>query len=143
MKIVGSVKEDLNSERRISITPDTVKKFIDLNFSVLIEKNYGTHLGISDEEYQQKGAILKNSTKEVLEKSEIILKVNSLSDDDTKARVEDADELNKDLLKEGRAALRRLVHGDDMHGKKTFISLRRLIAELSIKPDQKVKDFIQ
>ena len=28
MKIIGSVKEDLNKEKRISITPDTVKKFI-------------------------------------------------------------------------------------------------------------------
>tara|TARA_B100001123_G_scaffold232430_1_gene260957 strand:+ start:197 stop:1288 length:1092 start_codon:yes stop_codon:yes gene_type:complete len=82
MKVVGSVKEDLTTEKRVSIVPETVKKLINLNLSVLIEKNYGTHLGISDEEYQQKGAILKNSTKEVLEKSEIILKVNSLSDDE-------------------------------------------------------------
>ena len=41
MKIIGSVKEDLNIEKRISITPETVKKFIGLNFSVFIEKNYG------------------------------------------------------------------------------------------------------
>ena len=40
MKIIGSVKEDLNIEKRISITPETVKKFVDLNFSVFIEKNY-------------------------------------------------------------------------------------------------------
>ena len=77
MKIVGSVKEDLNSERRISITPDTVKKFIDLNFSVLIEKNYGSHLGLSDQDFKNKGATLKNSAKEVLESAEMILKVNS------------------------------------------------------------------
>ena len=40
MKIIGSVKEDLNVEKRISITPETVVKFISLNFSVLLEKNY-------------------------------------------------------------------------------------------------------
>ena len=28
MKIIGSVKEDLDTEKRISITPETVKKFI-------------------------------------------------------------------------------------------------------------------
>ena len=38
MKIIGSVKEDLVREKRISITPETVKKFSDLNFSVLLEK---------------------------------------------------------------------------------------------------------
>ena len=40
MKIIGSVKEDLNTEKRTSITPETTKKFIDLNFSVFLEKNY-------------------------------------------------------------------------------------------------------
>ena len=73
MKIIGSVKEDLTREKRISITPETVKKFVDLNFSVFIEKKYGEHLGISDEEYLDKGARLKNSTNEVLKNSEVIL----------------------------------------------------------------------
>jgi len=76
MKIIGSVKEDLSKEKRIAITPDTVKNLINLNFSVFLEKNYGVHLGLLDEEYKSNGAKLLNSTKEVLEKSEIILKVN-------------------------------------------------------------------
>ena len=42
----------------------------------MIEKNYGEHLGISDEEYKNKGASIQNSAKEVLQKSEIILRVN-------------------------------------------------------------------
>ena len=50
MNIIGSVKEDLISEKRISVTPETVKKFIDLNFSVFLEKKYGEHLGITDNE---------------------------------------------------------------------------------------------
>ena len=75
MKIIGSVKEDLHIEKRVSITPETVKKFLDFNFSVFLEKNYGEHLGISDKEYASKGASFKNTAKEVLEKTEIILKV--------------------------------------------------------------------
>ena len=82
MKVIGSVKEDLTIEKRISITPDTVKKFTDLKFSILLEKNYGEHLGIADEEYKNKGANFCNSTKEVLEKSEIILKVNCPSNNE-------------------------------------------------------------
>jgi len=82
MKTIGSVKEDLASEKRVSVTPETVKKFIDLNFTVLIEKKYGEHLGIADEEYEKKGASLESSAKEVLEKSEIILKVNCPSNDE-------------------------------------------------------------
>ena len=82
MKIIGSVKEDLSVEKRISITPESVKKFTDLKFSVFLEKNYGEHLSIVDEDYKSKGANLLSSAKEVLEKSEIILKVNCPSNDE-------------------------------------------------------------
>jgi len=82
MKNIGSVKEDLAIEKRISITPDSVKKFTDLKFSVFLQKDYGKHLGISDEEYKNKGANLYDSAKEILEKSEIVLKVNCPSDDE-------------------------------------------------------------
>ena len=80
MKAIGSLKEDLSIEKRISITPETVKKFVQLNFSIFLEKNFGSHLGIADEEYESKGAKIVNSAKEVIEKSEIILKVNCPSD---------------------------------------------------------------
>ena len=83
MKIIGSVKEDLSLEKRISISPETAKKFIDLNLSVFLEKNYGGHLGIDDKEYEIKGANFCNTAKEVLEKSDIILKVNCPVDNET------------------------------------------------------------
>ena len=73
---IGSIKEDLNLEKRISIVPETVKKLVDLNFSVFLEKSYGDHLAINDEEYKNKGTNLKNSAEEVLEKSDIVLSVN-------------------------------------------------------------------
>ena len=34
MKGIGSVKENLDTEKRISITPETVKKLAKLNFTV-------------------------------------------------------------------------------------------------------------
>ena len=82
MQTIGSVKEDLAAEQRIAITPETVKKFTDLRLSVSLEKSYGEHLGISDEEYKNKGANFHSSAKEVLKKSEIILKVNCPSTDE-------------------------------------------------------------
>ena len=82
MKKIGSVKEDLTTEKRISITPETVKKFTDSNFSIFLEKKYGEHLGITDDEYKNEGATLYDSAKEVLEKSQIILKVNCQSSDE-------------------------------------------------------------
>ena len=76
MKTIGSVKEDLNTEKRISITPETVKKFINLGFSINLEKNYAEHLGFYDDEYKDIGANIIDSKKDVLEKSDIILSVN-------------------------------------------------------------------
>ena len=71
MKNIGSVKEDLSLEKRISITPETVKQFVNLNFSVFLEKKYGEHVGITDEKYKNEGATLHDTAKEVLGKSQI------------------------------------------------------------------------
>ena len=38
MKSIGSVKEDLTIEKRISITPETVKKYTNSGFKVNLEK---------------------------------------------------------------------------------------------------------
>jgi H+-translocating NAD(P) transhydrogenase subunit alpha len=82
MKIIGSVKEDLKLEKRVSVTPEVVKKFINLGFSINLEKNYSEHLNINDKEYEKVGANIQSSKKEVFEKSDIILKVNSLSEEE-------------------------------------------------------------
>ena len=82
MKTIGSIKEDLKIEKRISITPETVKKFTTLGFSVNLEKSYVEHLGINDEEYKKNGANISFSKEEVFQSSNIILKVNNLSLDE-------------------------------------------------------------
>ena len=76
MKVIGSVKEDFEIEKRISITPETVKKFVNLKFNFFLEKNYGEHLNITDKDFQNNGANFEDLSKKVLEKAEIILKVN-------------------------------------------------------------------
>ena len=76
MKNIGSVKEDLSIEKRVSITPESIKKFINLGFSINLEKKYAEHLGIDDDDYKKNGANINFSKEEVFEKSNIILKVN-------------------------------------------------------------------
>ena len=53
--IIGSITENLDNEKRISITPEIAKKYIDLGFNVQISKNYGVHLGFSEKEYVDLG----------------------------------------------------------------------------------------
>jgi len=82
--IVGSTKEDTNLEKRISITPETAKNIIALGLKVSLEKNYAMHLGIEDKQYEKNGVEFYSSAKEVINNSNLILKVNCPSDEETK-----------------------------------------------------------
>ena len=53
---IGSILENQKIEKRISITPEIVKKYISLGFEIFLSENYGLHLGIKDDEYLKLGA---------------------------------------------------------------------------------------
>ena len=78
--IVGSTKEDLTVEKRISLTPETAKNIIALGLKVSVEKDYAIHLGIQDKEYSDVGVEIKNSSVEVLSKCDLLIKVNCPSE---------------------------------------------------------------
>ena len=80
--IVGSIKENLSLEKRVSITPETAKNIINLGLKVIIEQDYATHIGIKDKEYEAIGAEIKNSSKEVLDYCNLLTKVNCPSDEE-------------------------------------------------------------
>ena len=77
--IIGSVSENKDIEKRISITPELVKKYTSQGFKILIEKDYGIHLGFTNEKYQKEGCEI-NTRNNVIEKSDIILQLNLLDD---------------------------------------------------------------
>ena len=78
---IGSILENQKVEKRISITPDIVKKYISLGFEVLLSENYGSHLGIKDEQYVELGAKISKDENEILNSSDIIVQLSMLSDD--------------------------------------------------------------
>ena len=78
--IVGSTKEDLTIEKRVSLTPETAKNIIGLGLKVCIEKDYAIHLGIQDKEYKNVGVEIKNLANEVLSLSNLLIKVNCPSE---------------------------------------------------------------
>ena len=53
--IIGSLSENKEIEKRISITPEIAKKYIKNGFQILLEVGYGSHLGISDDEFVNEG----------------------------------------------------------------------------------------
>ena len=80
--IVGSIKEEFFSEKRVSITPETAKNIIGLGLKVCIEKNYASHLGINDNEYKKTGVEIKDTSSEVINSSNLIIKVNCPSENE-------------------------------------------------------------
>ena len=80
--IVGSIKENITLEKRVSLTPESAKNIIGLGLKVCIEKGYALHLGIDDSEYTNIGVEIKSSSKEVLNSSDLIMKVNCPLDDE-------------------------------------------------------------
>ena len=78
---IGSILENQKIEKRIAITPEIAKKYISLGFDVHLSKNYGTHLGISDEEYKNIGVKFSSDDKEIINLSNIIVQLGLLSDD--------------------------------------------------------------
>ena len=80
--IVGSIKENTTLEKRVSLTPESAKNIIGLGLKVCVEKGYALHLGIDDNEYKDIGVEIKASSKEVLNSSDLITKVNCPSEDE-------------------------------------------------------------
>ena len=87
--IIGTVSENKELEKRISITPEIAKKYISNGFEVMIEKDLASHLGITDKEFLDEGCKVE-SRENVLDQSNIILQLNL------------RDEKSTNLLKENK-----------------------------------------
>ncbi len=79
--IIGSLSENRNIEKRVAITPEIIKKYKSLGLEVKIVKGYGSHLGISDKEYEIEGVSILEKDEEVLLNSDVILQMNILNDE--------------------------------------------------------------
>ena len=80
MKIV-SILENQKIEKRIAITPEIAKKYISLGLEVSLPENYGSHLGIKDEEYKELGVSISQDEKEIISSADIIVQLGLLEDD--------------------------------------------------------------
>jgi len=78
---IASILENQKIEKRIAITPEIAKKYISLGFEVSLSENYGSHLGIRDEEYKELGVSILADDKEIINKADIIVQLSLLGDD--------------------------------------------------------------
>ncbi len=82
--IIGSISENLELEKRVSITPEIVRKYKNLGLEVHIKKNYALHLGLSDKDFENEGATILLNNDEVISNSDAIIQLNIPSDENLK-----------------------------------------------------------
>ncbi len=80
--ILGIPKETLNNESRVAAIPATIKQYISAGFSVVVESGAGNLSQISDQDYKQVGAEILSDATSVYAKSDMILKVNSPTEEE-------------------------------------------------------------
>ena len=89
--IIGSISENTSIEKRVAITPEIVKKYKSLGLEICLSKNYASHLGIKDSEYENEGASIVEDNEKIILKSNAILQMNIISDNNL-------DKLKKDQI---------------------------------------------
>ncbi|MBD1152134.1 NAD(P) transhydrogenase subunit alpha [Pelagibacterales bacterium SAG-MED22] len=77
---IASILENQKIEKRIAITPEIAKKYLSLGFEVSLSENYGSHLGIKDQEYKMLGVSILKDEKEIITNADIITQLSLLDD---------------------------------------------------------------
>lgn len=73
--IVGLPKEIKNHEYRVGLTPSSVRELTSRGHKVLVQKNAGTEIGLTDDQYVAAGAQLVDTAKEIFALAEMVVKV--------------------------------------------------------------------
>jgi alanine dehydrogenase len=77
---IGILKEDGIDERRVALSPVGVQTLIGAGNTVYIEKQAGSSAVFQDEEYRDAGALISYSAEEVINRSQMVLKVSPPTD---------------------------------------------------------------
>ena len=78
---IGSLSEDKDLEKRISITPEIAKKYISLGLEVYLDLNYGSHLGFDDSQYKDIGVKVLADQNDIISNTDLLVQLNLLSDE--------------------------------------------------------------
>ena len=78
---VAIIKEMEKYEKRVSASPETVKKLISIGFSVDVEEGAGENSFFSDQDYINAGANIVKDVKTLVSSADIVFKVNTVHKD--------------------------------------------------------------
>ncbi|WGM31944.1 Re/Si-specific NAD(P)(+) transhydrogenase subunit alpha [Brevundimonas sp. NIBR11] len=72
---IAVTRERREGETRCAVTPETVKKFVGMGATVVVEAGTGLGSSIPDSDYVDAGAAVKPDTRAVLDGADLVLKV--------------------------------------------------------------------
>ena len=79
--VIGILKETLEHESRVSITPEVAKKLISSEHKIHLESGAGKKAFFSDKNYSDVGCIIEDDSKSIYN-CELILKVNAFTNEE-------------------------------------------------------------
>ncbi len=75
-------KETVPHEKRVALTPEVAKKLVESGLAVMVEKGAGHNAGISDEAYEQAGAVLSKDKNKLYKEGGLVVRVQPPSEDE-------------------------------------------------------------
>tara|TARA_B100000963_G_scaffold102587_2_gene88813 strand:- start:6452 stop:7543 length:1092 start_codon:yes stop_codon:yes gene_type:complete len=73
--IIGVPSEVKNNEKRVGLTPDSVKTLVNDGNEIYIQKGAGASIGFYDDHYEKAGAKILNDAESVYKSSQLVVKV--------------------------------------------------------------------
>ena len=80
--LLGTLKETIEGECRVAISPESCKKLTEMGCTVLIEKDAGVNSSFSNTSYEKAGAKLFDNKLDIINKIDILLSVSSIPDEE-------------------------------------------------------------
>jgi len=81
---IGIIKETDYEEKRVALTPGGVKCLIEHGNEIYVEKDAGLQSHFRDQEFEKVGAKIVYSGEEAINRSEFIVKVSSITEDEAR-----------------------------------------------------------
>ncbi|MCV6590377.1 MAG: alanine dehydrogenase [Marinobacterium sp.] len=80
--LIGVPKEIKNHEYRIGMTPSGVRELVAAGHEVIVQRDGGTAIGLTNEQYEAAGARIIGSAEEIFATAEMIIKVKEPQPDE-------------------------------------------------------------
>jgi alanine dehydrogenase len=141
--LVGAPKEIKQAERRVGLTPTSVRELVAHGHEVLVETIAGIGIGASDEDYTAAGAQIAATATEIWDRAELIVKVkepqaverDQLSEDQvlfTYLHLAPDPDQTKDLVGSGATCIAYETVTDDRGGLPLLAPMSQVAGRMSI-----------